>query len=60
MKVRALGEILGLPPKGRVPILVEGLELLSEHVATLRTTVADLLEHGDPRAAAIVDAVAIE
>lgn len=51
---------MGLPLKDRTAILVEGLELLSEHVATLRATVSDLLIRGDPRGAAILDTVAVE
>jgi len=47
-------------PKDRFPVLVEGANLLVEHVATLRRTTAHLLERNDPRGAAILDAVAIE
>ena len=41
-------------------MLVEGLELLSEHVGILRATVADMLERDDLRGAAILDAVAVD
>ena len=60
VKARALSEILGISPKARVPVLIEGLNVLVEHVETLRGTVAHLLERSDPRGAAILDVVAVE
>lgn len=54
MQPKALGHVVGLPKAKRLDAIAEGLDLLVEHVETLRNDLACLIEAKRPRASAIV------
>lgn len=60
VKARALDEILTMKIDDRLPVLAQGLALLEEHVETLRLSTKRLVKREQHRAAAILDAVAVE
>jgi len=60
MKPRDLVAILNLPKTERLALIAEGLELLAEHVDTLRDDLIHLQEAGRSRGAAVIDGLASE
>lgn len=55
MQPKALGHVVRLPKAKRLDALAEGLDLLVEHVETLRNDLVCLVEANRPRASAIVE-----
>ncbi|MGA5035513.1 hypothetical protein ACPCA8_00485 [Streptomyces capoamus] len=60
MKPRDLVAILNVPKAERLALIAEGLELLAEHVSTLRDDLMHLQEAGRSRGAAVIDGLASE
>ncbi|MEV8545619.1 hypothetical protein [Streptomyces sp. NPDC051572] len=60
MKPRDLVAVLNLPKTERLVLVAEGLELLAEHVGTLRDDLIHLQEAGRSRGAAVIDGLASE
>ncbi|MEU1200977.1 hypothetical protein ABZ446_32810 [Streptomyces sp. NPDC005813] len=60
MKPRDLVAVLNVPKDERLDLIAEGLELLAEHVSTLRDDLIHLQEAGRSRGAAVIDGLASE
>ncbi|MET7720676.1 hypothetical protein [Streptomyces mirabilis] len=60
MKPRDLVAVLNVPKAERLVLIAEGLELLAEHVGTLRDDLIHLQEAGRSRGAAVIDGLASE
>lgn len=60
MKPRDLVAVLNVPKAERLALIAEGLELLAEHVSTLRDDLIHLQESGRSRGAAVIDGLASE
>ncbi|MGW9044027.1 hypothetical protein ACWGQL_15915 [Streptomyces lydicus] len=60
MKPRDLVAVLNAPKAERLALITEGLELLAEHVSTLRDDLIHLQEAGRSRGAAVIDGLASE
>ncbi|MFF5575682.1 hypothetical protein [Streptomyces luteogriseus] len=60
MKPRNLAAILTLPKQQRLGVIAEGLQLLAEHVGTLRDDLTHLQEAQRSRGAAVIDGLASE
>ncbi|MFD4620344.1 AbiV family abortive infection protein [Streptomyces sp. NPDC058475] len=60
MKPRDLVAVLNVPKAERLALIAEGLELLAEHVSTLRDDLIHLQEAGRSRGAAVIDGLASE
>ncbi|MFJ4504077.1 hypothetical protein [Streptomyces sp. NPDC088864] len=60
MKPRDLVAVLNVPKAERLDLIAEGLELLAEHVSTLRDDLIHLQEAGRSRGAAVIDGLASE
>ncbi|MET7782610.1 hypothetical protein ABZU94_19255 [Streptomyces mirabilis] len=60
MKPRDLVAILNVPKAERLALIAEGLDLLAEHVSTLRDDLLHLQEAGRSRGAAVIDGLASE
>ncbi|WP_418959140.1 hypothetical protein [Streptomyces tritici] len=60
MKPRDLVAILNAPKPERLGLIAEGLELLAEHVSTLRDDLLHLQDAGRSRGAAVIDGLASE
>ncbi|MFI9569721.1 AbiV family abortive infection protein [Streptomyces rishiriensis] len=60
MKPRDLVAVLNVPKAERLTLIAEGLELLAEHVSTLRDDLIHLQEAGRSRGAAVIDGLASE
>jgi hypothetical protein len=60
MEPRSLNRIANPPKARRLEVIAEGLDLLTEHVETLRGDQMHLVEEDRRRAAAVVNAVATE
>ncbi|MGW5232896.1 hypothetical protein ACWEQU_11470 [Streptomyces nodosus] len=60
MKPRDLVAVLNVPKAERLVLIAQGLELLAEHVGTLRDDLIHLQEAGRSRGAAVIDGLASE
>jgi hypothetical protein len=60
VKPRNFVALLNVPKAERLAVIAEGLELLAEHVGTLRDDLVHLQEAGRNRGAAVIDGLASE
>lgn len=60
MKPRDLVAVLNVPKAERLALIAQGLELLAEHVGTLRDDLIHLQSAGRSRGAAVIDGLASE